>query len=522
MIKRYEWDQLIYSIKQCEVVPVLGPELLVSKDENGQLIPFYRAVVKKIAQKLEFPAEENESVSDYYTRWHSRTNGNRGDFVFLYIQAIIELGKTSEQPFLEKLIEINSFPLFLTTTPDMLLANTLEKYTTEKPVECAFIASNKSTSRNIDLDLPKEGYWDNEKHYIFYLFGKAQEQALDFAITADDRLRYSCAWFASSLLNSDQASGKIPATRKNLFSYLSDKRLLILGCGFEDWQTRFFLYGLKICNQETHEQIVHQWKIDSIHADSCSCVNPDLEFYLSSRQSKIYNGSDTISSEANKNSAMDTKKCDEHDSASSKGGEDCSAAYSNCAIEFINELCERIQKANPSNTLLVSDSKYKNTLPVSDSKYKYDVFISYAGEDIEIAKKICESLREHDINEIFFDKDILKDDPGTDWGKKLKNAIEESCVFIAVLSQNTEAISRRNFRQEWIWAKPEDEKSHPTKAPFVHPILIDGSKKSLKDLEDVIGRKMEYKWAALKGELDSGFFDGLKRHIQLMREGKKI
>ena len=61
------------------------------------------------------------------------------------------------------------------------------------------------------------------------------------------------------------------------------------------------------------------------------------------------------------------------------------------------------------------------------------VFISYAREDEDIAKKLYSDLKKEGINAWL---DIEKLPPGGRWGREIKQAIENSDYFITLLSKN--------------------------------------------------------------------------------------
>jgi hypothetical protein len=56
------------------------------------------------------------------------------------------------------------------------------------------------------------------------------------------------------------------------------------------------------------------------------------------------------------------------------------------------------------------------------------VFVAYVGEDLELARRLCDALREAGCSP-WLDKDKLL--PGQDWPRALERAIEVSDVFVA-------------------------------------------------------------------------------------------
>lgn len=68
-----------------------------------------------------------------------------------------------------------------------------------------------------------------------------------------------------------------------------------------------------------------------------------------------------------------------------------------------------------------------------DQSGKWDFFIAHAGEDLKVARKLYDKLKEH--ARVFLDDECL--DPGDPWDVKLPEAQRQSHVTIVLISQNT-------------------------------------------------------------------------------------
>ena len=64
------------------------------------------------------------------------------------------------------------------------------------------------------------------------------------------------------------------------------------------------------------------------------------------------------------------------------------------------------------------------------------VFLSYASQDAEAAKKICETLRGAGI-EVWFDQSELRG--GDAWDQKIRRQIKDCTLFLPVISSHTQA-----------------------------------------------------------------------------------
>jgi hypothetical protein len=68
------------------------------------------------------------------------------------------------------------------------------------------------------------------------------------------------------------------------------------------------------------------------------------------------------------------------------------------------------------------------------------VFLSYASQDAEAAKRICEALRSAGV-EVWFDQSELVG--GDSWDQSIRRQIGECTLFIPIISSNTQGRARR-------------------------------------------------------------------------------
>lgn len=97
------------------------------------------------------------------------------------------------------------------------------------------------------------------------------------------------------------------------------------------------------------------------------------------------------------------------------------------------------------------------------------VFLSYASQDAEAARRICDTLRAAGV-EVWFDQSELRG--GDAWDQKIRRQIKECALFVPVISANTQARREGYFRLEWRLADQRTHlMSHDT--PFILPVVID-------------------------------------------------
>lgn len=132
------------------------------------------------------------------------------------------------------------------------------------------------------------------------------------------------------------------------------------------------------------------------------------------------------------------------------------------------------------------------------------VFLSYASQDAEAAKRICSALRGAGV-EVWFDQSELRG--GDAWDQKIRRQIKECGLFLPVISANTQRRAEGYFRLEWRLA---DQRTHlmGRSRPFIVPICVDETKDAEADVPDSF---VSVQWTRLPaGESPSGFCERVK------------
>lgn len=98
------------------------------------------------------------------------------------------------------------------------------------------------------------------------------------------------------------------------------------------------------------------------------------------------------------------------------------------------------------------------------------VFLSYAREDSEIARKIADALRGFGV-EVWFDHDELRG--GEAWDAKIRQQINACALFLPLISQHTQRRTKGYFRLEWKLAVDQMH-LRAEAAPYLVPVSIGG------------------------------------------------
>lgn len=99
------------------------------------------------------------------------------------------------------------------------------------------------------------------------------------------------------------------------------------------------------------------------------------------------------------------------------------------------------------------------------------LFLSYASQDGEAARRICDALRAMSV-EVWFDQSALRG--GDAWDASIRREIRECALFVPIISANTQAREEGYFRREWNLAVNRTLDMADGKA-FLLPVVIDAT-----------------------------------------------
>src|SRR5476649_2750873 len=135
----------------------------------------------------------------------------------------------------------------------------------------------------------------------------------------------------------------------------------------------------------------------------------------------------------------------------------------------------------------------RSELNVERSAPRGAVFLSYASQDAEAARRICDALRSGGV-EVWFDADGGLEH-GDEWDQKIRRQIKECVLFIPVISANTQARHEGYFRLEWELAS-QRAMSIASGVPFILPVVIDDTREPDALVPD---RFRAVQWTRLRG-----------------------
>lgn len=406
----YFWDDLLQFIEEKSVIPIIGPELLLT-EINDEKIHLYKYLARNLAEGLRVPPD---LLPEDYTLGHViyqylQTPGSRRETMYRRMRSILTQSSFTVPEPLRKIAEIKDFSLYVSTTIDSLM---------EEAINQARFGGESRTGAlvytfNDAKDLPCE-VKDLDRPTVFHLFGRVSSQP-DYVLTDEDTLEF---------IHSLQSETHRPHL---LFDELKSHHLLILGNGYSNWLARFFIRTVR------NERLTVPGDREAILAGDSVSSDESLVLFLSSPLSygtKVYES----------------------------GG----------AVEFIDELYSRWRELNPE------DEEEAPMAPVSveveePGMESGAIFLSYASEDVDIVEKAKFDLEEAGLD-VWFDKRRLE--PGDDYDLKIKRNVRKCALFCPFISRNTEQRLEGYFRREWRYALDRSLNIDES-IPFILPVVID-------------------------------------------------
>lgn len=454
------WDDLLGLIEHRQVIPVVGEELL-TVEENGVSKPFYRVVADRLLARygldpIQSPREHSE-LGDAVSALAA--TGKRVKDLYRPVHEIIDKLMSGGIPApLLQLAGIRHFDLFASATPDWLLAKALNQVRYGGADRTAQIEYAPRLPTNRRTDIPIEPGPDYTG--VFYLFGKSDVFPF-FAIHDEDMLEFPYTLQA----------GNGP---ERMFSLLRTRSLLLVGCNFATWLSRFFI---RLSNLERLSSDQRTKKEFLVHCEIARDENLAVFLRRFSQDSR------------------------------------CSTLG---ATDFVAELFRRWSERNlaltPSAALSGAPSSETGTAVTPPNGA---IFISYSSTDVAAAKNLLDGLRELGADVAWLDKSALK--PGDNWQQTIDSAIQRCSFFVPLISANTERREEGYFHVEWNAAAERLRRILGRK--FIFPVVIDpaygGSAEAYKLVPDVF-RQVQFSHAPL-GRMTEALRQELRQQVRNLR-----
>jgi hypothetical protein len=224
----FKWKDLLARINKHNVIPVIGEGLYWVRTHDAGDVLLYPYLAEKFTAQMKLsPLPEKET---FYQAVFRYLKENPDDYLAVndfLVETLKTLYPVPDGP-LWKLARINTFSLFINTTYDLLLEQTL-KNIRSYPTEAVHYTIHDKGAHVIDPGIFKM-LKEKQRSLIFNIYGSAA-RSITPAYTEKDILETIVA------LQKD-----MEVDRENkFFQRLESSSLLFMGCQYDDWLFRFFI-----------------------------------------------------------------------------------------------------------------------------------------------------------------------------------------------------------------------------------------------------------------------------------------
>ena len=321
-------------------------------------------------------------------------------------------------PELVEMFRLKLFKIVITTTSDSYLEILMRSVWGER-FRVVNVADDRSLNEFRNLVRNCRGQDVYNEPTLIYAFGKAEKnEALRFARTDADYIYFVERWM------------KFDSHSNDFMDFVKSKKLLSLGCKFEDWYFRFFWYVLRRdVDKMGNGQVAIQLNIND-RADA------NLDDFF--RRYRVYNHS-----RGGNDSPMDARRF----------------------MSYITDILTSVDEASPFREQVIARRR------------KQGIFISYYHTDEVVATNLFFKLSRIFPN-VWFDTQRLK---VGDYNSEITSAIVESKVFIPILSPTIakhllEGDASHYYRTEWALASQVvgNDTANNENGTYVLPLAING------------------------------------------------
>ena len=388
----FDEEAFVTSVFQYDYFLVIGSKVIMNTAEepSGDVNTY---ILRSVNRSLGTHYERFDDVIDHAGGSDPIRNLLNSESDFTY-----DLSDIS--PELRGLLETRLFPLVLTTTFDAYLETLMRSIWGER-LRVVNIDDSRSLNAWRDELLACRDKRKYTEPTLFYIFGKAdRDEKKYFVRTDNDAIRIMEKWM------------QMPK-EDAILQFIRSKKLLALGCQYENWYFRSFWYVLKHDFSRFHESEVA------------------MEFEENDR------------SDENLKQYFDRMRIFNHGNARA----------------FMRHITESLSSLEPDNPFRALVARHRR---------QGGIFLSYCSRDVFAAGRLFVLLCQEGFR-VWFDNDALVG--GDSYDQKIRQAISSSPVFISLLSPSVAADSESSedfyYRKEWQIAAE-------TGGAIIIPVAVDG------------------------------------------------
>ncbi|KNZ31012.1 MAG: hypothetical protein AD742_19725 [Methylibium sp. NZG] len=422
-MKDRDWKLLLGRMREGNVVPVIGSRLLVDADGTSLYARVAQKVLATHGQAVgDAPLPAFRELNAAITRLKPRLPPAKAQELYADVDDALTQVKAeglATPTALKQLAQITDFKLMVTLTPDDLLARAL--LDEKRAINAVVHASKQSTA-----EASKIGDWKapGSPVQLLYLFGKSAQSPM-CAIHDEDVLEYAH--------NAIAHGGHSP---DSFLAALRERDLLLIGCNFPDWLSRFVLRATrkerltKLGDSEPRQLLVERFATEDPFVGFLRDYSPYTEVL----------------------SELDP-------------------------VQFVAELHRRWVEQAPANAATTAAGAAPAAAPTGQPQSAL-FFISYSRGDLASAQKLHQVLLDLGVrhHEIWFDQEELK--PGDEYKQRIFDGIANCKHFLPLVSRSTTERDEGFVFSEWEAATNRLPKlNRPPEQPFLVPVMLDAENK---------------------------------------------
>lgn len=407
------WEQLLGHIADRRLVPVVGPELaIINSDDVEQT--FGSVIGQRLAKKYRLSqAADIATIGQAVEAILLQQGRDEVELLYPAVNRIIKELNPVPGEALRRLAAIDDLRLFVSTTPDRLLARALNEVRFRGCALTRELTFSPGQSTREQADSAHAAAPTDT--VVLNLFGQAAATP-DYVIHEEDRLE----WLHALLPD----AGRLPGW---LAHKMRHQPMLFVGCEIPDWIGRFLL------RLSSTERLSDERKQFFFVGSSASQVPSLSEFFTTYCRRPLVQQLDMEPTEfVSKLYAL----CGKHDNTA-------------------------VQADSGSAAPGVSYGPHDSATP--------SVFISYMREDFVAARRLADAIGGLG-GQVWLDQRRLV--AGDDWEREALTAIGETVqLFVAIISANTEREREGYVFREWAEALERSPKI--SSGRFIVPVIID-------------------------------------------------
>lgn len=215
------WDNLIDQIINGNVIPLIGPDILIEG------VNLHRKLVDVTARKFMLqssPSSFSEIIYDHdFLKQAKYTEG-----IYHFMNHISSKFRNFvPSNILKELLSIKQFPFVMVTSFTPIVENAMREIWGD---DLRVLKFSNNPKQNDDI----ADETDLRKPTVYYMFGKVGERPHRYVLTDNDMLDFCSSWLNDSIERRPQ----------KLVQVIKDKYLLMLGNNYSDWLFRFIWYSI--------------------------------------------------------------------------------------------------------------------------------------------------------------------------------------------------------------------------------------------------------------------------------------